>query len=91
MSNEQGNVSFMAFLAGAVVGAAAGLLLAPASGEESRARVRRTADRWRGEVETKARSAGETIGRYTGDLKEAVEAGRTAYRTAREKETVPTG
>lgn len=91
MFSDRGNVPIMAFLAGAALGAAAGLLLAPASGEESRARIRRTAARLRGEVGMKARSAGERIGRYTGDLKQAVEAGRAAYRSAREKETVPTG
>jgi len=88
MSNDRRNTTFLAILAGAVVGAAAGLLLAPASGAESRARVRRTATRLRDEAGTKARSAGALIGRYTGDLKEAVEAGRTAYRSTREKETV---
>lgn len=91
MSSDSGNTTFMAFLAGAVVGAAAGLLLAPASGAESRARVRQTANRLRGEVGTKARGAGDVIGRYTGDLKEAVEAGRSAYRSARQKEPVTTG
>ena len=36
MSNQQGGSTFVAFLAGAVVGAAVALLFAPATGEETR-------------------------------------------------------
>ena len=85
MSNDRENVALAAFVAGAVIGAAAGLLLAPASGQESRERVRRTANRLSGEAKVRARDAGDLLGRYSGDLREAVEAGRAAYRTAREK------
>ncbi len=91
MSNDRGGSVILAALAGFVVGAAAGVLLAPASGRETRARVRRAAGRLKDEVGEKSREVGETIGRYSDDLRHAVEAGRKSYREAREKSAVETG
>jgi gas vesicle protein len=87
MSNRGGG-TLLALLAGLVVGAAAGLLLAPAPGSETRGRVRRAAGRLRDELEGKAREAGDTIGHYAEDLAHAVEAGKKAYRKARERAEV---
>lgn len=87
MSNRGGS-ALLALLIGAAVGAAAGLLLAPASGRETRDRVRRAAGKLRDELEEKAHEAREELGHYAGDLANAIETGKQAYRKAREKAEV---
>lgn len=86
----------LAFLSGAVLGAVAGLLLAPQPGRESREQLRRYARRTEETLRDLAGKAGETFeevvekGREFVEtkksvLKEAFEAGREAMKRERER------
>jgi gas vesicle protein len=75
--------ALMAFLLGAAVGAGVALLLAPASGEETRRRLSDSARRLGEEVDDKVKGAKEEIKHRAGDVKAAIGAGRDAYARAR--------
>jgi gas vesicle protein len=75
--------NLMAFLLGAAVGAGVALLLAPASGEETRRKIGDTARKLGDDLDDKVKSAREEIKHRAGDLKSAVGAGREAYARAR--------
>lgn len=86
----------LAFLTGALIGAAAGLLLAPRSGRETREQLRGYARRAEEGVRDLADKAGQTLDRAVGEgrefvqeqksvLSEAWEAGREAIRRERER------
>jgi gas vesicle protein len=79
----------LAFLAGAIVGAIAGILLAPRSGAEARRAIKDYADRTEDEIIEKAKEAraalDETIERgkrYMGEKRADVEAAMKAGRDA---------
>ncbi|HZS12274.1 MAG TPA: YtxH domain-containing protein [Nitrospirales bacterium] len=95
--SEQGGSGsfFLAFLAGAAIGAVAALLLAPQSGRESRDQLRRAAKRTQENLKDAAGKAGESweaalqrgrevIREQKSVLSEALEAGREALRRDRE-------
>jgi gas vesicle protein len=75
--------SLTAFLLGAIVGAGVALLLAPASGEETRRKLGDSARKLGDDLDDKVKSAREEIKHRAGDLKSAVGAGREAYARAR--------
>ena len=72
--NESGSLGmFFAFLAGGLIGAAIGLLLAPAPGEETRQKVSESTTGLKG----KLRSVSETA---KGKIDKAVEVGKTKFQ-----------
>ena len=77
----------VAFALGAAAGAAIALLYAPASGEETRRKLRDKAREGRDKAEALAREGREFIERQRETLASVVERGRDAYEQAR-KETV---
>jgi gas vesicle protein len=77
----------VAFALGAAAGAAIALLYAPASGEETRRKLREKAREGRDKAEALAREGRDFIERQRGNLASVVERGREAYEQAR-KETV---
>jgi gas vesicle protein len=86
----------LAFIGGALVGAIAGLLLAPKSGQETRRAIKDYADKTEEEIVERAKEAraalDETIERGTrymaekkSDLEAAVKAGREAMKERTEQ------
>jgi gas vesicle protein len=86
---EERGAGFLAFVLGAVVGAGAALLLAPASGEETQARLRRRVRELRTLAEEKADEFGEVVGERVDQVRtgtrDAIDAGRSALDTARDE------
>ncbi|NOT44312.1 MAG: YtxH domain-containing protein [Acidobacteria bacterium] len=76
----------VAFMAGAVAGAAIALLYAPASGEETRDYLERRARESREKAAEAARQGREAITRQRENLTTAFERAREGYQAAREKE-----
>lgn len=82
--NSGGNGGVLiGFLVGAVVGAVAGLLLAPASGSETRRRLRDVADKLGDEGRRRVDDARGYVTERADDLKEALRAGKDAYQQSR--------
>jgi len=89
MGKDQGGSAgavFVAFLLGAVAGAAVALLSAPASGEETRRRLSDKAREGKVRAGDVARQGREFIGRQRETIATAIERGREAYRDASQKE-----
>jgi gas vesicle protein len=89
MASEQGSEGthvLLAFLLGAVAGAAIALLYAPATGKETRTFLNEKARQGREKATDAAQKARETINRQRESLGSAIERGREAYREAREGE-----
>ncbi len=89
MAREQGGSAgavFVAFLLGAVTGAAVALLSAPASGEETRRRLSEKARESKARAGEAARQGRDFIGRQRETIATAIERGRDAYREASQKE-----
>jgi gas vesicle protein len=76
----------LAFIAGAMTGAAVALLFAPASGEETRQLLGDRAREGRERAAEAARQGRELLNRQRDSLNTAFERGREAFNTAREKE-----
>ena len=75
----------MAFVLGAVAGAAVALLYAPASGEETRRKVAEKAREGREKAEAFARDGREFINRQRENLGAAVDRGREAFERAQKE------
>ena len=75
----------VAFIAGAVTGAAVALLFAPASGDETRQYLGERAREGRERAADAARQGRELLQRQRENLSAALERGREAYQSAREK------
>jgi len=83
MARDSGGSVLVAFVLGALTGAAVALLLAPATGDETR-RVRgEKAREGRDRAEEAARQGREFFNRQRETLGEAVQKGRDAYDSAR--------
>jgi gas vesicle protein len=78
---------FTAFFLGAVAGAAAALLFAPAAGKETREFLTDKAREGREKASEAARQTREALARQRETISSAIDRGREAYREAREKET----
>jgi gas vesicle protein len=76
----------LAFVVGAATGAAAALLLAPASGEETREYLGQKARESRDKTREAVDHGRETIQRQRDTLATAIERGREAFQQARERE-----
>jgi gas vesicle protein len=72
-----------AFLLGAVAGAAAALLLAPATGDEARRYLGERAREGRERANEAARQGREYLNRQRETVKSAIDRGREAYQEAR--------
>jgi gas vesicle protein len=89
MSDERNNGAagiVVAFSIGALVGAVAALLLAPASGQETREFLSEKAKEGKEKAAEAAKRTKEYLARQKDTMVSAVERGREAYRGAREKE-----
>lgn len=73
----------VAFMLGAITGAAVALLLAPASGEETRRLLGEKAKEGRDKASDAARQGKEFLNRQRDTLNTAIDRGREAYNQAR--------
>jgi len=78
-----GGTLVLAFLAGAVTGAAVALLLTPATGEEARQFLGERAKEGRDRAAEAARQGREFVNRQRDTVKGAIDRGREAYQQAR--------
>jgi gas vesicle protein len=76
----------IAFVAGAVAGAAVALVLAPATGEETREFLSERAREGRDRAAEAARQGREILNRQRENIASAIDRGREAYQNAREGE-----
>ena len=76
----------MAFVLGAITGAAVALLWAPTSGDETRRLIREKADEARQKAGDAARQGREFVDRQRETLGTAIERGKEAYHRARNAE-----
>lgn len=86
MARDEGNAAgavIVAFMLGAVTGAAVALLMAPATGEETRRRLAEKAREGRERAEEAARQGREFINRQRETVSSAIDRGREAYYQAR--------
>ena len=75
----------VAFALGAVAGAAVALLYAPATGEETRRRIKDKAREGRDRAETFARDSREFLKRQRDNIEAAVEQGREVFDQTRKE------
>jgi gas vesicle protein len=80
--NAAGTV-IVSFILGAITGAAVALLMAPATGEETRRILQEKAREGRQRAEEAARQGREFVDRQKSTVLSAVERGREAYEQAR--------
>ena len=86
MTRDDGTAAgtvIIAFVLGAVAGAAVALLMAPASGEETRRIINQKAREGRSRAEDAARQGRDYINRQRETFASAIERGREAYNQAR--------
>jgi gas vesicle protein len=85
MSRDDGGAGtvFVAFVLGALTGAAVALLLAPATGEETRRILAEKAKEGREKANDAARQGKEFLNRQRDTLNTAIDRGREAYNQAR--------
>jgi gas vesicle protein len=86
MASNEGNAAgtiVVAFVLGAVTGAAVALLMAPATGEETRRILADKAREGRERAEEVARQGREFLNRQRETVSTAIERGREAYQQAR--------
>jgi gas vesicle protein len=94
MARDDGGVAstiVVTFVLGAVAGAALALLLAPASGEETRRTLAEKAKEGRDKASDAARQGREFLNRQREHLQTAVDRGREAYQQARGPQPGPLG
>ncbi len=89
MSNHENSSGpvLLAFVLGAVAGAAVALLYAPTSGEETRRKIAEKAREGRERAESVAREGRDFLARQRENLSAAVERGRETFEQVR-KETL---
>jgi len=76
----------VAFVAGAITGAAVALLFAPASGDETREYLGERAREGRERAREAAKQGRDILNRQRDQLANAFERGRDAYQSSRDKE-----
>ena len=81
----RGGSAFTGFVMGALVGAGIALLMAPATGSDTRKRLRDTAQRFKNAAGSKLGDAQTTLGEIREDAKSAFVAGREAYTRNRQQ------
>lgn len=80
---DSGGTVVLAFLAGAIAGAAVALLFAPAAGEETRQLLGEKAREGRERAAEAARQGREFLAKQKETVKSAIDRGRDAYQAAR--------
>lgn len=80
---DSGGTVVLAFLAGAIAGAAVALLFAPAPGEDTRQLLGEKAREGRERAAEAARQGREFLNKQKDSVKSALERGRDAYQSAR--------
>jgi gas vesicle protein len=83
--NTSSGTVLLAFMVGALTGAAAALLLAPASGEETREYLGEKAREGRARAREAVEHGRELYQRQRDNLSSAVDRGREAFQQARER------
>lgn len=86
MARDDGSAAgtvIVAFVLGALTGAAVALLVAPASGEETRRLLAEKAREGREKANEAARQGREFVNRQKDTISSAIEKGRDAYHQAR--------
>ena len=86
MARDDGNAAgtvIVAFVLGAVTGAAVALLMAPATGEETRRTLAEKAREGRERATEAARQGREFVNRQRENISSAIDRGREAYEQAR--------
>lgn len=90
MANSNNGVGagglLLAFVAGAVAGAAVALLYAPAAGDDTREYLGARAREGRDRAAEAARQGRDMLAKHREDLVNAIERGREAYDAARQSE-----
>ena len=86
-SDGYAGVIMMAFVMGAIAGAATALLVAPASGSETRLALNERAREGRDKAGSAARQGAEFIKKQREQIATAIDRGREAYQEARESES----
>ncbi len=81
--SDQRSDSLIAFLLGAAVGAGVALLLAPQSGAETRKQIAEKTRKLGDELDHRVQGVKEEVKHRSGDLKQALSAGKDAYDRAR--------
>jgi len=92
MARDDGGAAgtvIVAFVLGALTGAAVALLMAPASGEETRKILAEKAREGRERATEAARQGREFVNRQKDTISSAIERGRDAYEQARTAGTRP--
>ena len=84
--DSNGGTVLLAFLAGAIGGAAVALLFAPAAGDETRQFLSDKAKESRERALAAARDGREAVRRQKDQISSAIERGRDAYSKARQGE-----
>ena len=82
-THDSGGTVLLAFIAGAIAGAAAALLYAPAAGDETRQFLSEKARESRQRAVTAARDGREALKRQKDQLSNALDRGRDAYAKVR--------
>ena len=85
-SDGHAGVIMMAFVMGAIAGAATALLVAPAPGTETRRVLNERAREGRDKASSAARQGAEFVKKQREHLATAIDRGRDAYQEARESE-----
>lgn len=88
-SDGHASVILMAFVLGAITGAATALLMAPTTGEEARKVLNDRARESRDKAEAAAEQGREFVRKQREHLSTAVDRGREAYKRAREGNEQP--
>jgi gas vesicle protein len=81
--SDTGGTVLTAFVLGAIAGAAVALLWAPASGDDTRRRLRERAEAARERANEAARQGREFVERQRDTLSTAIDKGKEAYHRAR--------
>ena len=82
-THDSGGTVLLAFIAGAIAGAAAALLYAPAAGDETRQFLSEKARESRQRAMTAARDGREALKRQKDQLSNSLDRGRDAYAKVR--------
>ena len=91
MARDDSGTVVVAFVLGAITGAAVALLMAPSSGEETRRVLADKAREGRERASQAARQGREFVNRQKETVSSAIERGREAYEQARSGSTSPGG